>query len=123
MKHFEKGTLKRIMLKNLLISNKKLLFEIVDYLSEFDIPKIKKHHMYSREYMYEEMEDIATRYGCFTLIDRIDFNNFSTHDNFFNYDKNGKIYSISDGKYFLNLFPCIDIIVDEVVKDPELLKL
>lgn len=123
MKHYQKGTLKRIMLKNLLTSNKKLLFEIVDYLSEFDIPEISKHHMYSREYMYEEMEHIATRYGCFYLIDRIDLNNFSTHDNFFNYDKNGKIYSISDGKYFLNLFPCIDIIVDEVTKDPELLEL
>lgn len=123
MKNFEKGTLKRIIIKNLLISHKKLLFEIVDYLSDFDIPEINKHHMYGREYMYEEMENIANRYGCFYLIDRIDLNNFSTRDNFFNYDKTGKIYSVSDGKYFLNLFPCIDIIVDEVVKDPELLKL
>lgn len=123
MKHFEKGTLKRIILKNLLTLNKKLLFEIVDYLSEFDIPKIKDCVMYDKEYIIEEMDYILKNKGFFALIDCIDYNNFKSRHSFFNYNHEGKIYSMSEYDYFKRLLSCIDIIIDEIIKDPELLEL
>lgn len=123
MKHLQKSSLKRILIKNLIVSHKNLLFEIVDYLREFDIPEINKQFMYTKEYMIEEMEEFVKRHGCFALVDRIDYTKFKSYHNFFNYDKRGKIYSISDDHYFINLLSCVDVIVDEVMKDPELLKL
>ena len=117
------SNLKRIIIKNLLVSHKKLLFEIVDYLKEISTPEIDKYYMYSKEYINEEMEELVKHYGCFALVDRIDYTKFKSYHNFFNYDKKGKIYSISDDRYFINLLSCIDTIVDEVIKDPELLNL
>lgn len=126
MRHFKKGELselKRIIVKNIITSHKKLLFEIVDYLSEFNIPEIKKNFMYSKEYIKAEMEEIFKNHGCFELIDIVDHNHFKSYHNFFNYNSEGKIYSMSDDVYFIKLLSCIDIIVDEVIKDPALLNI
>lgn len=123
MKHFKKDEIKRIIIKNFIANNKSLLFDIVDYLNEFDIPEIKEKYMYSKDCMIIEMEEIVKNKGIFGLINSIDYQNFNSNHEFYNYNSHGKIYSISSTRYYINLLECIDAIVAEILKDPELLKM